>query len=169
MSFSEFSSSSFVSITTFVDKERCLFVLSRARNKEIESKSTWEIESRTHVYKTWRYQHCWSWTCVIFKLRSGPRSPQSLCGSVVEHQSAESEGLRFDSSRGLQSFFFVPRSWHLYLSVYRAKELQCFLYLCCFYVGVRFLFGIFRKKFLIKTHQSAPRKRGLEWNKTFGR
>ena len=108
-------------------------------------------------------------TCVIFKLRSEPRSPQSLCGSVVEHQSAESEGLRFDSSRRLQNFFFVPRSWHLYLSVYRAKELPSFLLfhktfidLCCFYVGVRFLFGVLRIL-------SAPRKRGLEWNQTFGR
>ena len=33
-----------------------------------------------------------------------PRSLWSLCGSVVEHWSAESEGLRFDSSWGLRIF-----------------------------------------------------------------
>ena len=33
-----------------------------------------------------------------------PRSPWSLCGSVVEHRSAVSEGLRFDSSWGLRIF-----------------------------------------------------------------
>ena len=29
----------------------------------------------------------------------------------LEHQSAESEGLRFGSSGELRIFFFVPRSW----------------------------------------------------------
>ena len=33
-----------------------------------------------------------------------PHSLWSLCGSVVEHQSVESEGLRFASSRGLRIF-----------------------------------------------------------------
>ena len=33
-----------------------------------------------------------------------------LRGSVVEHRSAESEGLRLDSLCGLKFFFFVPRS-----------------------------------------------------------
>ena len=36
-----------------------------------------------------------------YGLRNTPRSPWSLYGSVVEHRSAESEGLKFDSSRGL--------------------------------------------------------------------
>ena len=36
-----------------------------------------------------------------------PRSPEGLCGSVVEHRSAESEGLRFDSSWGLRIFLFL--------------------------------------------------------------
>ena len=40
-------------------------------------------------------------TRVIYELRYGPCSPQSLCGSVVEHRSTESEGLRFDSLQGL--------------------------------------------------------------------
>ena len=34
----------------------------------------------------------------------------SLCGSVVEHQSAESEGLRFSSSIGDSEFFLFPRT-----------------------------------------------------------
>ena len=37
---------------------------------------------------------------VSYELRNRPRSPWSLCGSMVEHRSAESEGLRFDSSWG---------------------------------------------------------------------
>ena len=36
--------------------------------------------------------------CVIYELHSGPFSPQSLSGSMVEHQGAESEVLRFNSS-----------------------------------------------------------------------
>ena len=32
---------------------------------------------------------------------------RSLCGSVVEHQNAETEGLRFDSSWGLFFLFFL--------------------------------------------------------------
>ena len=51
------------------------------------------------------------WTCVINELRNRLRSPQSLYGSAVEHWSAESIGLRFDSSLGLRIFFFVLRSW----------------------------------------------------------
>ena len=33
-----------------------------------------------------------------------PCSPRSLCGSVVKYRRAKSEGLRFDSQRGLRSF-----------------------------------------------------------------
>ena len=33
---------------------------------------------------------------------------RSLCGSVVEHRNAETEGLRFDSSWGLGEFFLCP-------------------------------------------------------------
>ena len=33
-----------------------------------------------------------------------PRSPSCLCGLVIEHRSAESEGLRFDSSWELRIF-----------------------------------------------------------------
>ena len=46
---------------------------------------------------------------VLLELRNGPRSPWSL--SVVEHRSAESEDLKFDSSKGLTIFFFVSRLW----------------------------------------------------------
>ena len=41
---------------------------------------------------------------VSYELRNRPRSPWSLCSSVVEHRSAESEGLRFDSSWELRIF-----------------------------------------------------------------
>ena len=41
---------------------------------------------------------------LVYEFRNRPRSPWSLCGSVVEHRSAESEGLRFDSSKGLRIF-----------------------------------------------------------------
>ena len=43
--------------------------------------------------------------CVIYEIRNGPCSPWSLCGSVVQHRSAESEFLK-----GIQIFFPVPRS-----------------------------------------------------------
>ena len=39
-----------------------------------------------------------------YELRNRPRSPLSLCGSVVEHRRAESEDLRFDFSWGLRIF-----------------------------------------------------------------
>ena len=57
--------------------------------------------------------------------------PWSLCGSVVERWSAESEGLRFDSSWGLELFlcpllmkwqktsFFIIPSVSLYLAWFR--------------------------------------------------
>ena len=38
------------------------------------------------------------------ELRNRPRSPWNLCGSVVEHRSVESEGLRFVSSWGIRIF-----------------------------------------------------------------
>ena len=59
-------------------------------------------------------RHRWSWQYagrVSYVLRDKPRSPESLCGSVVKHRNAEYEGLGFDSSYGLRNFFFVPRSW----------------------------------------------------------
>ena len=47
--------------------------------------------------------------CMSYELHNRPSSAWHLHGSVVEHRSAESEGLRFDSSWGLRIFFFVPR------------------------------------------------------------
>ena len=41
---------------------------------------------------------------VIHELHKTPSSQWSICSSVVEHQSAESEGLRVDSSWGLRIF-----------------------------------------------------------------
>ena len=55
------------------------FVLSRAWNKEKKGRDGHELRNR-------------------------PRSPQSLCGQVAQHRSAESEGLRFNSSWELRSF-----------------------------------------------------------------
>ena len=46
--------------------------------------------------------------CVIYELCNGLCSPQSLCGSVVEHQSVESKGLRFNSSWNSEFFFSCP-------------------------------------------------------------
>ena len=43
-------------------------------------------------------------TRVTYELHNGRRSPESLCGSVVQHRSAEFEGLRFHSSWGLRIF-----------------------------------------------------------------
>ena len=45
---------------------------------------------------------------VSHDLHNRPRSLWSLCGSVVEHWSMESKGLRFHSSWGLRIFFFCP-------------------------------------------------------------
>ena len=39
---------------------------------------------------------------IIYEIRDRPRSPKSLCGSVIEHRRAEFNGLRFDSSWGLR-------------------------------------------------------------------
>ena len=73
------------------------------------------------VRENWRESICYKG----FKKLNRPHSRWCLCGSVVEHRSAESEGLRLDSSRGLRIFSFVPRSWqntkkHLSLFLYRA-------------------------------------------------
>ena len=56
------------------------------------------------VRENWRESIC----------HKGFKKRWCLCGSVaqwLEHRSAESEGLRFDSSRGLRFFFFVLSSW----------------------------------------------------------
>ena len=53
------------------------------------------------------------------ELRNRPRLLESLCDSVVEHRSKESEGLRFDSSWGLRIFS---------LSHARDKTKNIFLY-----------------------------------------
>ena len=84
----------------------------------------------------------------IFFVSNRPRSPEGLCGSVVEHRSAESEGLRFDSSWGLRIFFFLPRSWqdekHLSLFLYRARYLpSLLLYLQTWLVLLHFIIFIY--------------------------
>ena len=55
-----------------------------------------------------------------------------VCGSVVEHRSAESEALRFVSSWELIIFFFAPRSWQdeklLSLFLHRVQNLPFLLF-----------------------------------------
>ena len=62
----------------------------------------------SHFYlQTIRYWHCGSWQYarrVSYGLRNAPSSPWSLCSSMVEHRSAEYEGLRVDSSWGFRIF-----------------------------------------------------------------
>ena len=64
--------------------EKDVFLLVTSEGKRITSESPWGIEPQTFGF------------CAHL----------SLCGSVVEHSSAESEGLRFDSSWGLRIFSF---------------------------------------------------------------
>ena len=56
-------------------------------------------------------------TCELY---DEPLSSLSLSGSEGEHQGMESEGLRFDSFMGTQTFYFVPHLWqdekHIFLS-----------------------------------------------------
>ena len=152
MSFSEFSSSSLVSIKTLVDRERCLLVhLSPVHLRNWISESCLQnmALSTLLILAICR-------TCVIFK----PRSPQSLCGSVVEHQSAESEGLRFDSSRGLQNFslfhardisiylFTEQKNYHLSYSF--QKTFIDLWHVAVFLCGCPFSFRRFENTFLLK-------------------
>ena len=57
---------------------------------------------------------------------------------MVKYQSAESEGLRFDSSWGTWEFFFVPRSWrdekHLSLYEFKFHLSKRYIYIYIFYV-----------------------------------
>ena len=58
-------------------------------------------------------------TRIMLELRSGPCSPYSFCSSVVEHRSAEFEGLRCDFKWGSRIFS---------LSYARDKRKNLFLY-----------------------------------------
>ena len=64
--------------------EKDVFLLVTNEGKRITSESPWGIEPQTFGF------------CAHL----------SLCGSVIGHSSAESEGLRFDSSWGLRIFSF---------------------------------------------------------------
>ena len=64
----------------------------------IEVRGTIEVDNTNQVSSLFCTIEHWLLNCsVICKLRNGPLSPRSLCGSVVEHQNAESKGLKFDS------------------------------------------------------------------------
>ena len=66
---------------------------------------------------------------VIQELRSKSPSPQSLCGSVVEHWSSKAQ---LEFLMGTQISFFDPSSWqdekHFSLFLYRAQNLSSFLF-----------------------------------------
>ena len=66
-----------------------------------------------------------------YELRKRLHSPWSLCGSVVEHRRAESEGLKFDSSWGLRSFLCPTLVTRLKSSSFlnRAQNLPSLLFL----------------------------------------
>ena len=66
-----------------------------------------------------------------YELRKRLHSPWSLYGSVVEHQRAESEGLKFDSSWGLRSFLCPKLVTRLKSSSFlnRAQNLPSLLFL----------------------------------------
>ena len=74
-----------------------------------------------------------------------PGSLWSLCGSVVEHRSAESEGLRFDSSWGLRIFSLS----HAYDKTKNTKN-KIFLYFILIIVKkiIQFLFQLSFVKYL---------------------
>ena len=84
----------FLCPTLVTRRKTSFFIFYRAQN----------LPSLLFFYlQTLRYRHCWSQQYagrVSYELR--PRSPWCLCGSVVEHRSAESEGPRFDSSWALR-------------------------------------------------------------------
>ena len=60
--------------------------------------------------KTLRYRHCWSYQYagrVSLELRNRPRSPKSLCGSVVEHRNANPK-VWGSIPHGDSEFFLCP-------------------------------------------------------------
>ena len=106
--------------------EKDVFVLSQTWDKEkiflyfFTALKT--LPSLLIYLQTWRYRHRWSQPCagrVLYELRNRLRSPQSLCGSEVEHRSADSAGLKFDSVWGLR-----------FSSLSRAREKTKNVFLC---------------------------------------
>ena len=72
------------------------------------------------VYKTWRYRHCWSWQYAgrasYKNLVMGLVYHPVFMAQPVEHQSVESESLRFDYLYRIK-FFSLPHAHHKHLSV----------------------------------------------------
>ena len=96
----------------FFEKD-IFFVLSRAWNKR-NSESLGGIEPQTFGFPAPMLYHrdstvskayyevlIWHASCIM---HHGPSLPWNLCGSVLEHQSAESAGLTCDSSKRLRIF-----------------------------------------------------------------
>ena len=80
-------------------------------NIKIDFNKIFQTYHLSHFYlQTLRYQHCWSYQYagrVSYELRNRPHSPWSLCGSVVEHWSTESDDPRFNSSWGQKKNIFL--------------------------------------------------------------
>ena len=89
----------------------------------------------------------------------------SLYGSVVEHWSMESEGLRFNSLWGLRIFFFVPCLWqdekHLSLFLYWAQNLTSLL----FYMQNYFLLCIFHRKWMFPLNACKNQQMNFSWKR----
>ena len=101
----------------------------------LHARSWLSLDLKLFAVANLHYQLSWvDNTKLFWKLHNRPRSPQSLCGSVEEHRSAESEALRFDSSWGLRilswsrpcdktknTFFYFStelKTYHLSFSIY---------------------------------------------------
>ena len=98
------------------DWERCFSVLARAWDKEKNSESPWGLLYFFTELKTYHLPYFYLQNYAIDN--ADPSSMQDachmnfvikladrgVCGSVVEHRSVESEGLRFDSSWRLRIF-----------------------------------------------------------------
>ena len=66
------------------------------------------------IYKHYAYRYCWSKQYsgrVSYELRNRPRSPESLCGSVVRASQRWNLKVWGSIRHGTQNFFFLPRSW----------------------------------------------------------
>ena len=127
------------------DWERCFSVLARAWDKEKNSESPWGLLYFFTELKTYHLPYFYHKHYAIDN--ADPSSMQDachmnfvikladrgVCGSVVEHRSVESEGLRFDSSWRLRIFSLShardKTKKHLFLFLYQGQNLPSPLFL----------------------------------------
>ena len=87
------------SITNIISHSSCIPLRSAMSEKHLfyffTELKTYYLSVSYFYLQTLRHRHGWF-------------QPWSLCGSVVEHRNAESEGLRFDSSWRHRFFFLYP-------------------------------------------------------------